>query len=261
MKILTHQSCIVSAKLLRDHLAVLLGHDILVTTNADKVRGPFIRYGNGDPVATSDTAFNSAEFVKLVSHKSAFSQLLAQHQIATPTFYRRAAPQQYPILIRQTLNSSGGRGIIVCPDKATFDQNWDPAYVWTPFIPTQFELRVHVIGGKVVKVFKKVYRPDLALDNENETDDGRPDAQEPALPIRNLDKGYHYKVRRLETYPKVHELVAALDPHLGGKFYTLDLGWDTVNKRYFVFEANSGSGLNSQTVELYADYLAREVLA
>lgn len=260
MKILTHKSCIVSAKLLRDHIAQIVGRDMLVTTNASKIRGPFIRYGCADEVEGEDTEYNSAEFIRLVSNKSAFSELLKQNNIPTPIFYRRSKPVDYPVLIRKTLTSSGGRGIVVCPDKQTFDANYEAGDHWTPFVPTQFELRVHVIDGKVAKIFKKIFRPDLAADHENEQDDGMPEAQEPNLPIRNLDKGYHYKVRPLETYPKIHELVKNLHPHLKGKFYTLDVGWDTINKRYFVFEANSGSGLNTNTAAVYADYLARKIM-
>ncbi len=257
MKILTHRSCIVSAKLLRDHLSALIGRAIRVTTNPARINGQFIRYGSAAPVAVPDTQFNSQAFVQLASNKSAFSALLKDHGIPTPIFYRTTQPTaaQYPVLIRKTLNSSGGRGIVVCPNAATFAANWAPAYVWTPFIKTQFELRVHVLGGEVVKVFKKRF---VGVGGAEEATE----LAEPALPIRNLDKGYHYSARELDTYPKVHELVDKLHPHIGTPaFYTLDIGWDHAKKHYFVFEANSGSGLNTQTVELYADYLARALMA
>lgn len=256
MKILTHRSCIVSAKLLRDALSDITGRLIRVTTNPARIRGPFIRYGSAAPVMGPDTQFNSQAFVALASNKSAFSALLKEHEIPTPVFYRATLPaaNQYPVLIRKTLNSSGGRGIVVCPDAAMFNAHWRPTYVWTPFVKTQFELRVHVLGGKVVKVLKKRY---VGVGGAEEADEIR----EPALPIRNLDKGYHYSARDLDTYPKVHDLVGTLNPFLGGQFYTLDIGWDRAKKHYFVFEANSGSGLNTQTVELYADYLARAIMA
>ncbi len=256
MKILTHRSCIVSARLLRDHLSDIIGRVIHVTTNPVRIRGPFIRYGSASDVGVPDTQFNSQAFVRLVSNKSAFSRLLGDNQVPTPMFHRTTLPiaNQYPVLIRKTLNASGGRGIVICPDVATFNQHWNAAYVWTPFVKTQFELRVHVLGGKVVKVFKKRF---VGVGGAEEADE----LIEPKLPIRNLDKGYHYSARELDTYPKIHDLVKKLDPIIKGRFYTLDVGWDKVKKQYFVFEANSGSGLNTQTVELYADYLARAVLS
>lgn len=257
LKILTHRSCIVSAKLLKAALIPILGRRVVVTTRPDRIRGPFIRYGCAADVAVPDTSFNSQAFVRLASNKAAFSKLLRDNDISTPTFYRETAPlaNQYPVLIRKTLNSSGGRGIVVCPDAASFAANWNPIYVWTPFIKTQFELRVHVLGGRVVKVLKKRF---VGVDGVEEGEE----LVEPAVPIRNLDRGYHYSARNLDTYPKVHDLVKTVHPIIGApSFYTLDLAWDKVNKRYFVFEANSGSGLNSQTVELYADHLARAFLS
>lgn len=254
MKILAHRSCIVSAKLLRDHLSVLTGRAIRVTRNAARIRGPFIRYGSADDVKVPDTGYNSQAFVRLASNKSAFAKTMKDANIYSPIYYQATMPDKYPVLIRKTLNSSGGKGIVVCPDKTIFDANWANTYVWTPFIKTQFELRVHVVGGQVVKVFKKRY---VGVDGQEEGEE----LKEPALPIRNLDRGYHYSARDIDTYPKVLELVAALGPVLVGKFYTLDIGWDKAKKQYFVFEANSGSGLNTQTVELYADYLARAMMA
>lgn len=254
MKILTHRSCIVSAKLLRDALSDLLGIQMLVTTNANRINGPFIRYGCTDAVKVKDTEYNSADFISLVSNKSLFSKLMKEKGIHSPVYYKNTKPTKYPVLIRKTLNSSGGRGIVVCPNEKTFEDNWSPEYVWTPFVKTQFELRVHILGGKIVKLFKKRF---VGVDGQEEGEEQK----EPNLPIRNLQRGYHYSARDIETYPKILDLLKQINPVLKGKFYTLDVGWDKESQKYFVFEANSGSGLNTQTVELYADYLAREFLS
>jgi glutathione synthase/RimK-type ligase-like ATP-grasp enzyme len=241
LKILTKKSCIVSAKLLRDSIEYTTGRRVLVTTNALKIRrGPFIRYGNADPVRIQDTQFNSAEFIRTVADKGAFSLLMDDNDIYSPVYYRDVMPVNFPVIIRKTLTGSGGAGIVVCNDRQTFDHHWNIAYVWTPFVKTKFELRAHILGGQVVKLFKKVPQ-----EGTQETD----------LPIRNLDNGYHFQIREIENYPKIIELVDRLRPILKGEFYTLDLGWNREAQEYFIFEANSGSGLNTQTVELYSDYL------
>lgn len=243
MKILTHKSCGPSAKLLRDQIEELTNRSILVTFNADRIKGPFIRYGNAVAVKGADTAFNSAAFIKSVADKGVFSNLMKAHGVYSP-IYRIDTPKDYPILIRKTLTGQGGYGIVVCKDAAAFAANWSDDYVWTPFVRTQFELRVHVLGGQVSKIFKK------------ECIDG----EEGDLPIRNLDAGYHFAVKDAEVYPKVQALVDSVHKVLkGGAFYTLDIGWDKAAKKYLVFEANSGSGLNTQTAALYADYLVREM--
>jgi hypothetical protein len=243
IKILTHKSCCTSARLLRDKLAELTNSRVLITFNADKIRGKFIRYGNSDPVNVPDTKYNSAKFVKLVADKATFSKLMKDKEIYSPVYHSETLPTKFPVLIRKTLTSSRGKGIMVCPDKATFDLNWNPIYVWTPFIKTEFELRAHILDGKIAKLFKKVPV------EENEI----------ALPIRNSERGYHYQLREQESYPKVKALVKTLHPILDGSFYSLDIGWDKVNQKYLVFEANSGSGLNPQTLDLYSDYLVYEL--
>lgn len=253
MKILTHNSCIVSARLLRDALVKIIGKPILITKNPLRIKGPFIRYGNALPTNIKDTNYNSAEFIRLVSNKANFSMLMKENDIYSPIYFNKEKPKNFPVLIRKTLTSLGGYGIVVCPSLAVFEANWKNTYVWTPFVKTQFELRVHVLGNKVVKILKKRF---IGVDGEEDGDE----IKEPNLPIRNLNKGYHYQSRELLPYQKVMDLVEKLSPILNGKFYTLDIGWDSENKKYFVFEANSGSGLNTQTVELYADYLAREFM-
>jgi len=243
MKILTAKCCFPSAKLLRDSLVNIVGRNILVTSDASKIRGPFIRYGSAENVRVPDTKYNSAEFVRLVSDKLKFSKKMEEHDIYSPKYNANGTPNAFPVIIRKTLTSFSGRGIVVCPDLATFQQNWQPGYFWTPFVKINFELRVHVLGGKIVKIMKKVLADDQV---------------EVALPIRNQDAGYHYAAKEVDAYPKLNPVVGAIDQVLGGKFYSLDVGWDKQAQKYFVFEANSGSGLNPQTVELYADYLARE---
>lgn len=232
-----------SAALLRDELTALTNLRILVTQDADRIRGPFLRYGNSDPVSGPDTEYNSSAFINLVADKARFASLMAERKVYSPVYHNETLPNRFPVLIRTTLTGTNGRGIIVCPDKATFDAHWQASYVWTPFIKTEFELRIHVLGGKVVKVFKKLPTADTEV----------------SLPIRNLDKGYHYQVRRMDAYPKMQALIDTIHPALDGRFYTLDVGWDKAKQKYLTFEANSGSGLNSETVKLYASYLAHEV--
>lgn len=243
IKILAHRSCIVSARLLKEALMEVTDFNVLVTTNPARIRGRFIRYGNGESVAIHDTDYNPASFIHLASNKSRFAKLMAQHKIYSPV-YKRDTPTTFPVLIRKTLTGSGGDGIVVCSDANTFNQHWSPEYVWTPFVKTQFELRVHVLGGNMAKILKKVPM-------EGTT--------EKPLPIRNLDKGYHYSARALDNYPKVQDLVNKIHPLLNGAFYTLDLGYDKSKHTYFVFEVNSGSGLNTETVKLYAQYLGEQL--
>jgi glutathione synthase/RimK-type ligase-like ATP-grasp enzyme len=243
MKILTCDSSLESAQLLRDTIHAITGKRFVVTKNPENIDGKFIRYGYSADVWVPDTRHNSASFIRLVCNKLRFSNLIAQHGFSTPNFRQDTRNVIFPCLIRHTLRSYDGRGIVVCRNKNDFKENWDAESFWTPFVRTTREYRVHVLGGKVAKIFAKV----------------KPDDYEDEFPIRNLRLGYHYSLCDIDRLPGIQKLVKKLHPIIGGSFYTLDLGWDNNKKEYFVFEANSGSGLNEKTAILYAEYLIKEL--
>lgn len=243
IKILTRPFAMPSTRLLKQALEDKTGRRVIITSNPQKVFWPsFLRYGNSEDVNIEDSPVNSADFVRTVSDKYAFSKLMQENDIYSPIF-RQDEPEEgdFPLIIRKSLQSYGGKGIIVCKTIEDFDNNWVDGYYWTKYVKNEFELRVHVLGGEVRKIFKKV------IDNEGE------------FPIRTSLNNYHFSLKNLETYPKVVEFVNGLSPILTGKFFTLDVCWDKEAKKYFVFEANSASGLNSQTAEMYAQYLADQV--
>jgi len=244
MKILTYESSIESATLLRDKIQDITGKRITVTQNPDNINGPFIRYGCSFNVGVPDSKHNSRDFIRLVANKFNFSRLIGANGFHTPKFTQNVTRVTFPCLIRHTLQSYDGRGIVICKNRAEFIKNWQEGSYWTPFVKTNFELRVHVLGGKVRKIYKKV----------------REEAED-EFPIRNLRLGYRYSIRDVEAYPKIKTLVKKLQPLVNGSFYTLDVGWDAKTKQYFVFEANSGSGLSERTAEMYADYLVNEARA
>ena len=243
IKILTRPFAMPSTRLLKEALELRTQRRVIITSNPAKVFNPsFIRYGNADPVRINDSQLNSADFIRMVSNKYLFSKLMEQHSIYSP-IYHTDTPQNsdFTVFIRKTLQSYGGRGIVVCQTREKFNANWQQGYYWTPYIENEFELRVHVLGGEIKKIFKK----EIASEGE--------------FPIRTSLQGYHFAYKELSKYPKVVEFVNTLTPVLSGKFYTLDVAWDAEKKKYFAFEANSASGLNAQTAAVYAEYLADKV--
>ena len=157
--------------LLRDKICEITGTKIIVTKNPENINGSFIRYGYSAEVECEDTKHNSAKFIRLASNKYAFSDLIRQHGFYTPEFIQDIRKVIFPCLIRHTLRSYDGRGIVICQNKKEFDANWDEESFWTPFVKTDFELRVHVLGGEVRKIYKKVKKDELPEDK---------------FPIRNL---------------------------------------------------------------------------
>lgn len=251
--ILTHKSSLPSARTLRDTILRLGGKKLLVTTDPSKPKFVHVRYGSTSRIECKESGYNSRGFVSLSSDKEAFSEFLLNRDIYTPKFSFRTKNLKFPLLIRSSLNWSGGRGIRVITNKEQFDRYWQSTdkYRWTPFISVEFEIRLHVIvpsnkSYEVVRIFKKV------LNNEDQVED--------EFPIRN-NSTHHFALRNMEKYGKAiyiaHKIAESAKP-LGGRFFSLDMGWDKDNKEYIVFEANSGSGLNDNTSEVYAQFLLDE---
>jgi glutathione synthase/RimK-type ligase-like ATP-grasp enzyme len=221
----------------------LSGTRLGITTRpeiADMGKGVLIRYGNSMPTK-SKTPFNSDEMIEICASKQLFSKRMSEHGIYTPIYHWKSKPTNYPALIRTTLSSFGGKGIIVVNNEEEFDAKFKQGNCWTDFIFTKSEYRVHVLGGKVSRIFKKLY------------DGSSPESK---TPIRNLENGYHFSLKEEEgRYEQLRETISTVDDILKGSFYGADLGWDAENKKYFVFEVNSAPGLNPNTARDYAEFI------
>jgi glutathione synthase/RimK-type ligase-like ATP-grasp enzyme len=227
------------AKLLRDEIQKLTGIRLGVTNSVNQ-RDIVIRYGNSKGYST--TEFNSNKKIGLFGNKYSFSIASKKYGFLSPQFNFNGLPTIFPILIRTTLNGSGGEGIIICKTLEEFNSNWREGYHWTPYIKTIAEYRVHMLGGKIARIFKK--ERDENLEREE-------------IPIRNNSRGYHFSLKNTEVFPKLIEAATAFDKVLGAKFYALDVGWNKEN--FIFFEANTAPGLNEFTADLYAKYLSSEL--
>ena len=245
LKILTNASSFPSAKLLRNPLQDLTKKKVLVTSQTEKInKYPFIRYGNSYPVKVEETDFNCPNFIQLSSNKLKFSRLMEKNKIYSPVYKRTGTNLIFPMLIRETLTSFGCRGIHVIKNQEEFNKIWRGEYFWTEYINLHFELRVHILGNKIVRIFKK------QLNEPQE------------YPIRN-NTLCHFSLKNPGKYPKLTEFIETLTNVKEvnqGKFYSIDIGWDFINKKYFVIELNTGSGLNENTAEAYANYIYKNLL-
>jgi glutathione synthase/RimK-type ligase-like ATP-grasp enzyme len=235
IRILSNTS-FVSGRLLAEEFRNL-GENCYSTRNTGKIkRSDFVvRYGSTELHSGIDT-LNTLEVIRTCSNKLNFSNLMQENDIYTPIFYRNT-PTKYPVIVRTTLSSYGGKGMILVDNARDF--HYTNVY-WTPFIQTDFELRVHVLGGKIVRIFRK------------EDGEGY---------IRTSGNGWHFSLREDKKYPKVNLVVQKICniPMFANAFFALDLGWDNNKKEYLVFEANSAPGLNEHTADIYADFILNKI--
>jgi hypothetical protein len=239
LKILCSKKSLPSGKLLAMAIYDLIGKYFPITTNPEKCKdGCIIRYGN--PLGRFSTQYNTCDFIRLTSSKNTFSKKLQEVGLYTPSFYTSTINISFPACIRETLHGFRGQGIHIAETQEIFNALWKNGFYWTPFINLDFELRVHVLGGKMLKVFKKVW------EKEDE---------EPQFPIRTSAE-YNFSLRSFENYPRLLALENPLNILLGENcFYALDVGWYRREGKYFILEANSAPGLNSETAKLYAEFL------
>jgi hypothetical protein len=239
--------------ILRDAISDRTGRKILVTKHTDPGgETEFImRYGNPSYVP-SERIYNSAavlghntpSIIHLCSNKMAFSNLMEKSGILSPVFHSTGKPLSYPALIRTTLVSYGGKGIIPVNNETEFDLNWKPGYFWTEFYNLKYEYRVHMLGGQIGRIFKKV------------KEDGTEDTE---YPIRNVNNGYHFSLQNASNF--IHEqvtpLVSRIFNVLPASYCALDIGYVEETDQYVVLEGNSGPGLTRKTAAVYADYLTK----
>jgi glutathione synthase/RimK-type ligase-like ATP-grasp enzyme len=242
-QILCSKKSILSGKLLAKTLQEMTEKKFIATIIPEKCNQDNckIRYGNIQ--GNFDTKYNSIEFIRLTSNKLHFSNLLNESNLYVPIFSRDISNVTFPACIRETLYGFRGMGIHVAEDQNIFNSIWKNNFYWTPFIKLSFELRVHIIGGRFTKIFKK--------ESFNEIEE--------KYPIKT-SATCHYSIKEIKNYKKLSELENILKSILGeDNFYALDIGWDSNKKEYFILEANSAPGLNPETVKLYAEFL-KEVL-
>lgn len=228
-----------SARLLKNALSALIPEHTFVLSNRPRDT-VLISYGNTD---FTTSIHNSQRFIYACSNKLVFSKIMEAHKILSP-IYKQGKPTFYPCIVRTVMNGSGGIGIHVFETEESYiKENLNPIFHWSEFVFVDKEYRVHVLGGKVAKIFVKKCAQE----------------EEDKLPIRNLKRGYHFSLLE-KTYEKLTQVVQRLEDTfkeegLTPSYYALDCGY-IKGKGWFIFEANTAPGLNDKTVELYAQYLA-----
>jgi glutathione synthase/RimK-type ligase-like ATP-grasp enzyme len=236
--ILSSKFCLPSARELRDAIAEKSGITFPIVTEPTKKCKVLIRYGNCREYQNivSDTQYNSPKFIETCYHKKRFSDLCLEHGFYAPNFSRDTSKLVFPAVIRDTLNSYGGKGINIARNLDEFNQLWKNYYWWTPYVSMKKEYRAVIVDGKLIKVFEKVLP-----DNYNEE-----------FPIRN-NEITHWSIRNVDKFKNLQVIAGKLGEILGKFFVGLDVGW--TGDQYFIIEGNSAPGINGNTAMLLANSL------
>lgn len=244
MFILTHRSLSNSARALASFLEDRTGRRIRVDYGDNRLmETPLIRWGNSSFPQAMETPYNDPTKLRVAGNKKTFSDEMERTMIPAILF-RRGIPDKFPVVVRQTLTGKGGEGIVVCTEMEEFMPYRQ--YFWSTWFDFSYELGVHVVDGKIVKVFKKVPRDGM---------------EEPTFPIRNLSKGYHFRRVNTESFAKLPQAIADFYKVFPIGFGRLDIGWDREAKCYRIIEFNSAPGIasNPDTLEQYGNALHQSI--
>lgn len=241
--ILTNRNLYPSARALRNALQEICGERIVLANEPRPFHTVVVRWGTTAHPLEEEPVVNSIELISTCSNKLRFSDALQNSGLLYPEFKReRPADGDFPILVRRTMSGFGGAGIVPCRNI----EEWEPnrGHYWTRYMNINSEFRIHVLGGKIARVFKKVLNDGVAIDEE--------------FKIRNLHRGYRFSLIDHTSKPVMKALVEKLWGHLGFEngMCAFDVGWIN-GAGYFVIEGNSAPGLseNNTTCLMYAEYI------
>lgn len=235
--ILAHESVKFSAKL----LARALGLKRLTEPGRN---APVIRWGNSEQSYAQDTAFNPRELIRFCGSKYRFSQRMLELEIPHVEI-KTGTPRNFPVVVRQVLSGSRGVGIVVCRSLEEYRRTPRNDY-WSDWYQFGGEFGVHLLGGNVVKLMRKVREEGLPRED---------------FPIRNSTRGYSFRRSSLEDKGGLVEFMAMVYERFPLQFGRWDIGWDKVARTYRVIEANSAPDLtqNDDTLGLYVDFLRERI--
>lgn len=153
------------------------------------------------------------------------------------------------VVCRKKVSSSGGDGIFILKPSDNLDsegikKNIQESKLFVKYIPKELEFRVHVCGGKVIKVQRKIMKK----------------GQQPkeGWEVRSYDNGFRFQSVDPSSIPEECLAVATKAVHhCGLDFGGCDVIYNKASDRAYVLEVNSAPGIEGDTVKAYIDALVQ----
>ena len=261
--ILTHPDSFPSAKILRNSIVKELGWDkkkLLVTRTPDRISRLHLRYGNSSSTRarSSGNVLNSQTFIKTCANKREMvTRIMKDSRKSIPSTEfislsrRLPTNDDFPFLVRETLTGGGSKGIVLFQEFEDFLDALGKGIIkygsyWSPYIVFSEEYRVHVLGGRIGKIFRKELNDAEKVEN---------------IYIRNIDNSHFYRLKVEKTPKSVRGIVKNFHDFYKGNFRgeayftALDIGICAKDGKAIFIEANTAPGLNEATADVYAKFI------
>lgn len=141
--------------------------------------------------------------------------------------------KDYTVVARKSLTSHSGHGIIIVKP----GEKLPPAPLYTRYISKDEEYRIHIVGGQVTDVQRKIRDPD------REPKDWK---------VRSHDNGFIFVRGGVNPSGDVRAQALAAYMASGLDFGAFDIIWNKKQGQAYVLEANTAPGLEGHSVGLYA---------
>lgn len=215
-------------------------------------------------VADDTPMLNHPDAVKVASNKLTFFRALENTSInlvpftEDPEVVEDWLAECQRVCVRQKLTGHSGEGLLIINPKESCEKVLDipPAKLYTKYVPKALEYRVHVVQGKVIRIQKKILRPELSekikdSDNDLSKDDIN-------WEVRNHDNGFVYVTNGVADECPESVTAQAIKAVRACKldFGAVDIIFNNRKQKAFVLEINTSPGLEGETLEVYAKALS-----
>jgi len=200
-----------------------------------------IRWGSRKPMPPADVVLNNASAIGVASDKIAAINAMMNAGVTTVpyfTTYREAREFTAGIVFGRSRTGYGGKDIVVYHPGDIPEQEHD---FYTPYIRSTRELRIHVVGDKVVRIQGKY------LDHPELDRDGL---------IRNHAHGYRFRSPRLELRPQRRQQAISAVTACGLDFGAVDMLLQEGGGASYILEVNTAPSCSPLTARCYAGELA-----
>ena len=153
------------------------------------------------------------------------------------------ANEGYTVIGRKTVSGCCGEGIEIYES----GQEVGDCPLYTLYQKKRHEYRVHVFKGKAIDVVQKKKKKGSASPTHNK--------------IRNVDDGWTFCHNNLEIKDinRLNQIGIDAVKACGLDFGAVDIIWNEKQDKYYVVEVNTAPGLETSTIQAYANAFLEDI--